>query len=44
MRAMSAYELPPPGGHGNEGSMVVLMVTLDEATFVGVLPYRKAGT
>jgi hypothetical protein len=44
MGAMSAEELPPLSGHGDEGAMGVLMVTLDEATFVGVLPDGKTGT
>jgi hypothetical protein len=39
MRAMLVDELPPPGCYGDEGSAAVLMVTLNEATFIGVLPY-----
>lgn len=43
MRAMLVKELPSQRGHGDEGSEAVLMVTLDEATFISLLPYRKTG-
>ena len=43
MRAMLVKELPSQGCHGDQGSEADLIVTLDEATFIGLLPYRKTG-
>ncbi len=44
MGAMLVKEFPSQGCHGDEGSEAVVMVPLDEAAFIGLLPYRKTGT
>ena len=43
MRTMLVKEILSQGGHGDEASDPLLLVTLDEATFIGLLPYRKTG-
>src|SRR5258706_13653303 len=42
-RTMPAEELPSQICHADEGSEAVVIVTLDEATFVGLLPHRETG-
>jgi len=41
---MLVEKLPSQCRHGDHDSESVLMVALDEAAFIGLLPYRKTRT